>query len=327
MPVVSHTASDDANIHPGPAIGAARATSPNGFQLALVTSAVYADIHPDDAGLVAALRGHGIEPVACVWNDPSVDWTRFDALLVRTTWDYFRYYDKFLAWYDQVETLGLPIANELPLLRWNSNKRYLLDLAARDVAIIPTVLARGDALAEALAAMTGQDVVIKPTVSGGAWHTMRGRVGEAAFAELLAALPRDLDYLVQPFMPEIVAEGEWSLMFFDGHYSHAVLKKPSVGDYRVQTDFGGSAALTKPDPAILAAARRALEVVAALGYRDQAYVRVDGVMTRDGFRLMELEFIEPFLHFAAYPPAAEMFAAQLARRWPSVRETATLAAG
>jgi len=327
MPVVSSTASDDANIHPGPAIGASRATSPNGFQLALVTSAVYADIHPDDAGLVAALRGHGIEPVACVWNDPAVDWTRFDALLVRTTWDYFRYYDKFLAWYDQVETLGLPIANELPLLRWNSNKRYLLDLAARDVAIIPTVLARGDAFAEALAAMTGQDVVIKPTVSGGAWHTMRGRVGEAAFAELLAALPRDLDYLVQPFMPEIVAEGEWSLMFFDGHYSHAVLKKPSVGDYRVQTDFGGSAALTEPDPAILAAARRALDVVAALGYRDQAYVRVDGVMTSDGFRLMELEFIEPFLHFAAYPPAAEMFAAQLARRWPSVRESATLAAG
>lgn len=327
MPVVSHIASDDANIHSGPAIDAARATSPNGFQLALVTSAVYADIHPDDAGLVAALRGHGIEPVACVWNDPTVDWTRFDALLVRTTWDYFRYYDKFLAWYDQVETLGLPIANELPLLRWNSNKRYLLDLAARDVAIIPTVLARGDALAEALAAMTGQDVVIKPTVSGGAWHTMRGRVGEAAFAELLAALPRDLDYLVQPFMPEIVAEGEWSLMFFDGHYSHAVLKKPSVGDYRVQTDFGGSAAVTEPDPVILAAARRALEVVAALGYRDQAYVRVDGVMTRDGFRLMELEFIEPFLHFAAYPPAAEMFAAQLARRWPSVGESATLAAG
>ncbi|MGN7919374.1 ATP-grasp domain-containing protein [Lysobacter sp. 22409] len=326
MPV-SHTASDDANIHPGAAIGAAHAASPNGFQLAVVTSTVYAEFHPDDAGLVDALRGHGIEPVACVWNDPAVDWTRFDAVLVRTTWDYFRHYDDFLAWYDQIETLGLPIANELPLLRWNSNKRYLLDLAARDVAIIPTVLARGDALADAVAAMSGREVVIKPTVSGGAWHTVRGRVGEAAFAEALAALPPELDYLVQPFMAEIVAEGEWSLMFFDGHYSHAVLKKPDAGDYRVQTDFGGSASLTEPDPVILAAARRALDAVAALGYRDQAYVRVDGVMTADGFRLMELEFIEPFLHFAAYPPAAELFAAQLARRWPSVGESATLAAG
>lgn len=326
MPVVSHTASDDANLKPGAALGAVHAAS-NGFRLAVVTSTVYAGFHPDDAGLVEALRGHGIEPVACVWNDPAVDWTRFDAVLVRTTWDYFRHYDEFLAWYDRIEALGLPIANELPLLRWNSNKRYLLELAAHGVAIIPTVSARGDALAEAVAAMAGQDVVIKPTVSGGAWHTMRGRVGEAAFAELLAALPRDLDYLVQPFMPEIVAEGEWSLMFFDGHYSHAVLKKPSAGDYRVQTDFGGSASLTEPGPAILAAARHALDAVAALGYRDQAYVRVDGVMTADGFRLMELEFIEPFLHFAAYPPAAALFAAQLARRWPSVRESATLAAG
>ncbi|WP_223618827.1 hypothetical protein [Lysobacter sp. ESA13C] len=326
MPV-SHTASDDANIHSGAATSAAHAASPNGFQLAVVTSAVYAEFHPDDAGLIDALRGHGIEPVACVWNDPAVDWTRFDAVLVRTTWDYFRHYDDFLAWYDQIETLGLPIANELPLLRWNSNKRYLLDLAALDVAIIPTVLARGDALADAVAAMSGREVVIKPTVSGGAWHTVRGRVGEAAFAEALAALPPELEYLVQPFMAEIVTEGEWSLMFFDGHYSHAVLKKPDAGDYRVQTDFGGSASLTEPDPAILAAARRALGAVAALGYRDQAYVRVDGVMTADGFRLMELEFIEPFLHLAAYPPAAELFAAQLARRWPSVGESATLAAG
>ncbi|MGJ7902734.1 ATP-grasp domain-containing protein [Lysobacter sp. 1R34A] len=326
MPVVSHTASDDANLNPSAALCAVQAAS-NGFRLAVVTSTVYAGFHPDDAGLVDALRGHGIEPVACVWNDPDVDWTRFDAVLVRTTWDYFRHYDEFLAWYDHIEGLGLPIANELPLLRWNSNKRYLLELAAHGVAIIPTVSARGDALAEAVAAMTGQDVVIKPTVSGGAWHTMRGRVGEAAFAELLAALPRDLDYLVQPFMPEIVAEGEWSLMFFDGRYSHAVLKKPSAGDYRVQTDFGGSASLTEPSPAILAAARHALEAVAALGYRDQAYVRVDGVMTADGFRLMELEFIEPFLHFAAYPPAAALFAAQLARRWPSVRESAALDAG
>lgn len=291
------------------------------LSIALVTSQVHPDIDDDDHGLVAALRAHGIESTPRMWNDPSVDWSAFDALLVRSTWDYFQHYTEFLGWYARIAELGAVIVNPLPLLIWNSDKRYLLDLAKLDVPIIPTTLARGAELETALASMSGE-VVVKPSVSGGAWHTVRGRVGSAEFQQALASLPRELDYLVQPFMPQIVEEGEWSLLFFGGVYSHAVLKKPGSDDYRVQTYFGGTADVTAPSPHILASAQRALQAVAELGHRDQAYVRVDGVVDAGVFRIMELEFIEPFLHLRAHPPAATLFAAQLAQRWQTLRKSA-----
>ncbi|MGH8082563.1 MAG: ATP-grasp domain-containing protein [Lysobacter sp.] len=291
------------------------------LSLGWVTSKVHPDVNPDDEGLIAALRERGIESIPCMWNDPLVDWTAFDALLVRSTWDYFQYYTEFLAWYAHIAEIGAVIVNPLPLLIWNSDKRYLLDLEKQDIPIIPTAFAPGKTLDAALASMSGE-VVVKPSVSGGAWHTVRGHIGSAPFDQALAGLPRELDYLVQPFMPQIVEQGEWSLMFFDGEYSHAVLKKPGQDDYRVQTYFGGTADPTDPGMALIAAAQRALQAVAALGYRDQAYVRVDGVVDAGVFRIMELEFIEPFLHFAAHPPAAQNFAAQLAQRWQPLRKPA-----
>lgn len=213
--------------------------------LALVVSDVQPQPHEDDAGLIAALGEHGIHAQPRIWSDPAVDWAGHDALLVRSTWDYFQRYTEFLQWYQRIDALRCPIANPLPLLVWNSDKRYLLDLAAQGVAIVATVHARGGELDAALAPMQGE-VVVKPSVSGGAWHTVRGRIGDAAFAQALAALPRELDYLVQPFLPQVVEDGEWSLLFFGGVYSHAVLKKPAQGDYRVQTYFGGSADLSEP---------------------------------------------------------------------------------
>lgn len=288
------------------------------LSLAVVVSDVQPQPHEDDAGLLAALREHGVHAQPRIWSDPAVDWAGHDALLVRSTWDYFQRYAEFQQWYRRIEALRCPIANPLPLLAWNSDKRYLLELAAHGVAIVPTTHARGGELDAALAPMRGE-AVVKPSVSGGAWNTVRGRVGSADFAEAVAALPRELDYLIQPFLPQVVEDGEWSLLFFGGVYSHAVLKKPAQGDYRVQTYFGGSADLTEPPAQVLAAARRALAAVAALGHRDHAYVRVDGVVVDGEFRIMELEFIEPFLHLAAHPPAARAFAAQLAQRWSALR--------
>lgn len=286
--------------------------------LGLVVSDVQPQPHEDDAGLIAALREHGIHAQPHIWSDAGVDWAGHDALLVRSTWDYFERYTEFLQWYQRIEALRCPIANPLPLLMWNSDKRYLLELAAQGVAIIPTAHARGGELDAALAPLQGE-VVVKPSVSGGAWNTVRGRIGDDGFAQALARLPRELDYLIQPFVPQVVEDGEWSLLFFGGVYSHAVLKKPASGDYRVQTYFGGTATVTEPPAHVAAAARHALEAVAKLGYRDQAYVRVDGVVVDDGFRIMELEFVEPFLHLAAHPPAARLFAAQLAQRWSALR--------
>ncbi|MFC5436420.1 RimK family alpha-L-glutamate ligase [Rhodanobacter umsongensis] len=295
-------------------------------RLAFATCADLPSVQPDDAYLVSSLERLDIQPVVCVWNDPAVDWSAFDAVLIRTIWDYFKHHAAFLDWLDRLDRLGVPTINDSALLRWNSDKRYLLELARHDVAIIPTRPARAAELPDVLATMPGQEVVIKPTISGGAWHTLRGSAGDATFAQAVTQLPHDHDYLVQPFVPEIVSAGEWSLLYFAGQFSHAVIKRPAAGDYRVQGEHGGSAEPARPDDATLAAAERALAAVAAIGHGGHAYVRVDGVISQGRFLIMELELIEPFLHLAAQPAAAERLARDVAGRLAGHRDAAKILA-
>lgn len=288
------------------------------IQLAIATSAAYPAIQPDDAHLAASLAALDIQLQVCVWNDPAVDWARHDAVLIRTTWDYFEHYDAFLAWLERLERAGMPVINPVALLRWNSDKRYLLQLASLGVPTIPTVLAPRDGLHEALSASHGRNVVVKPNVSGGAWRTLRGTAGDPAFDRAVAKLPPG-EYLLQPFVPAIVEDGEWSLLFFGGEFSHAVVKRPAAGDYRVQSQYGGRTDAVEPDAATLAAARQVLATCAGLGLGEIAYARVDGVVADGRFLLMELELIEPFLFLAGRPDAAERYARVIAARLEPLR--------
>ncbi|MEO6800305.1 MAG: hypothetical protein ABI178_10245 [Rhodanobacter sp.] len=296
-----------------------------GRRIAFATSADLPEIQSDDAHLADALKEFDLEPVSCVWNEPAVDWSQFEAVLIRTIWDYYKHHAAFLAWLDQLDRLGVPTINDSRLLRWNSDKRYLLELAQLDIAVIPTRLTGSAGLPDLLASMPTQQLVIKPTVSGGAWQTLRGRVGDTSFMHAIGALPAQLDYLVQPFVPEIASAGEWSLLYFAGEFSHAVLKRPAAGDYRVQSEHGGSTVPARPGDAILAAAAQALTAVTALGYGKPAYARVDGVIGEGRFLLMELELIEPFLFLADETQAAERFARQLAARLDERRASGTAA--
>jgi glutathione synthase/RimK-type ligase-like ATP-grasp enzyme len=281
------------------------------YRLAIATSVAEPDIHPDDKHLVASLGSFGVETIACIWNDPAVDWTAFDAVLIRSIWDYFKHYASFKQWLAQ---LPVPTINKKELLLWNSDKRYLIELATYGVPIIPTQIVPASQLQSTLAAMPAREVVIKPTISGTAWHTVRGVTGETEFDQIVARLPSELDYLVQPYLPEVAGDGEWSLLFFDGEYSHAVIKRPKAGDYRVQSDYGGVAQAAEPGAGLIASASRVLEVAAAIGHADVAYARIDGVVSQGRFLLMELEMIEPFLHLGHRADASERFAAHLFRR-------------
>jgi glutathione synthase/RimK-type ligase-like ATP-grasp enzyme len=283
-------------------------------RLAIATSVDLPSIQRDDVHLVATLERLDVQPLACIWNDPQVDWLAFDAVLIRTIWDYYKHHAAFLGWLNRLDQLGVPTINDSALLRWNSDKRYLLELAGHGVGIVPTRLAGHAELAEILVAMPAQQVVIKPSISGSAWHTVRGTTGDAAFDAAVKLLPPEHDYLVQPFVPEIVSKGEWSLLYFGGCFSHAVLKRPAAGDFRVQDEFGGSVETAQPDAAMLAVAAQSLAAVAALGHPDPAYVRVDGVVCGDRFLIMELELIEPFLFLETGTGAAERLAQALVER-------------
>ncbi|MEU0090958.1 hypothetical protein [Kribbella sp. NPDC006257] len=280
-------------------------------RIALANSADHADLHQDDLPLVAALRAAGLDPVAEVWTDPSVDWSAYDAVLLRSVWDYHTRYLEFTEWLGQLDKAGVPVLNDSELVRWNGDKRHLLELRERGVAIVPSQVAAGACLREVVAGLDGQEVVIKPTVSATAYNTVRGLAGSEELSRQIDELP-DAVYLVQPFLPEIQSEGEWSLIYFDGEFSHAALKRPADGDFRVQDDFGGTSTPADPAPAVRAAADA---VLSALDSRTPpVYARVDGVVAAGRFLLMELELIEPYLFLPHHAPAATRFAEAVANR-------------
>ena len=278
-------------------------------RIALATSADFAGLHEHDLPLVDALRAAGLDPVVEIWTDPSVDWSGYDAVLLRSVWDYHRRYDEFTEWLAQLDKAGVPVLNDSGLVRWNGDKRYLLELRERGVAIVPSQVAAGACLREVVAGLTGQEIVVKPIVGASALHTIRGLAGSAELDRALDELP-DLVYLVQPFQSEILTGGEWSLMFIDGEYTHAVVKRPAAGDYRVQEHHGGHSILIDPAPAVLDGARTALEAAGPT----PAYARVDGVVVNGRFLLMELELIEPYLFLPHSPQATQKLAATVAAR-------------
>ncbi len=234
------------------------------------------------------------------WNDAG-DLSEFALILPLLAWGYPKSPARWFAALDAWEAQGLTFANPIALLRWNTDKDYLLDLEAAGVAIVPTIEVHGIRPADLddARAQFGCDIlIIKPPISAGAERTYRLGPKDAIPFDVL-----ETEMLVQPLMAAIAEEGEYSLFYFDGALSHAILKTPASGDFRVQEQFGGrEVSVEAPKTAqILANAAIAAAPVPPL------YARVDMVRDAQGqFCLMELEMIEPslFLPFAKDKGAA-----------------------
>jgi glutathione synthase/RimK-type ligase-like ATP-grasp enzyme len=277
-------------------------------RLALATSADHAESHPHDLPLADALREAGLHPIAEAWTDPSVDWPSYDAVLLRSVQDHHSRYAEFTDWLGLLDNAGVPVLNDSDLVRWNGDKRYLLELRERGVAIVPSQVAAGACLREVVAGLDGHEIVIKPTISATTLPTVRGTAGSEGLSRAMDELP-DAVYLVQLFQPEIQADGEWSLTFIDGEFSHAVVRR-AAGDDTVRQSLGGSDEATEPPAVALAGAAGALE---ALDTRmPPVYARVDGIVTGGRFLLTELGLIEPNL--STSPAATTRLAAAVAAR-------------
>jgi hypothetical protein len=272
--------------------------------LGFATDGEHGAFTPDDALGAEALERRGVRVRSVVWSRPLEP--EIDVVLLRSTWDYHLRLPEFLAWIDGLEARGIPLWNHPDTVRRNVDKRYLEVLAGRGVPVVPIrQLRRGSQVTlQAVLAQSGwTDAVVKPAVSGGGWRTWRTvgeRGDEVRFAEQLAMA----DCLVQPFVPEIQDPGEWSLIFFDGVFSHAVVKRPAGGDFRVQEEFGGT---KDPGDAPLGLVAQAARVL-ALAEERTLYARVDGVVRAGEFQLLELELVEPSLFLDVVPAAAERFA-------------------
>ena len=292
-------------------------TSPPRRQVALVTYDARPEPTDDDRLLADALSARGVSVRAFSWSDPAARWGAFDTVIVRSCWDYFHRADEFHAWLDRLEAERAQVHNDTRILRWNADKTYLRELEARGVPVIPTrwlSAGVGTSLAELRRETGWGELVVKPTVSGGAHRTWRSAPGAEAFDDArLAELVETGAVMVQPLIEEIERDGEWSLVFFAGAFSHAVLKRPRSGDFRVQSEHGGTLESVVPAAPVIAAGERA---ISAIPFGDGAplYARVDGCIVNGGLRLMELEVLEPELFLRSAPESAGRLADALIAR-------------
>ena len=278
--------------------------------VALATGAAWPDLDEDGALLIAALAERGVDARPVVWDDARHDWAGDDLVVLRNTWDYIVRLREFTRWADAVPRLMNPAA----VVRWNTDKRYLRDLAAAGVPVVATTwLAPG----EMFRAPAGE-YVVKPTVSAGARDTARYGPAEtgAATAQVAALHAAGRDVMVQPYLHAVDTAGETSLLLFDGAFSHAARKAailaPRAG---VRQDLVSRSYVT-PTTATAEQLACAEKVLAAVpGGASLLYARVDLVPGDDGRPvLLELEVIEPSLFLTLAGGATERFAAAIARR-------------
>jgi glutathione synthase/RimK-type ligase-like ATP-grasp enzyme len=276
-------------------------------RVAIATCAGYENLKVDDVLLGEALRERGCEAVSIVWDRDQLDWRGFDLCLVRSTWDYHDKHPEFLAWTLQVEA-GTAIHNPADVIAWNSDKTYLQELSERGVRTVPTVWVKRDSGAdlEPILAQEGWgEAVVKPVVDLGAKNLHRVQAGAGEAQQALEAVLTRSNAMVQPFLPSLEAEGETSLIYIDGAFTHAVCKRPAAGDFRVQSIWGGTFDRIEPTTRQTEIAERAITEL------DEAplYARVDLVPGPGGDPcLIELELIEPNLYLSTNPDAAAQLA-------------------
>lgn len=283
-------------------------------RMALATSAE----HPQ--GVEETPLAERLDATWAVWDDPAVDWPSFDLVVVRSTWDYHARRDAFLAW-----AAGVPrLSNPADVLAWNTDKRYLGELAAAGLPTVPTrFVAPGEALPADLPTLRGEHVV-KPTVSAGARDTGRFLPGQEAERDALVARIHAAGHtaMVQPFVASVDERGESALLHFDGRLSHAIEKGRILE--RGAAPSADEAAMPEirpltPSPDEEDVARRALELVRERFGLTPLYARVDLVRGDDGAPLLlELELVEPFLFLGASEGASERFADAIRARAATV---------
>lgn len=279
----------------------------------LATGAKWRDLHPEDQALVACLRtAHDVQVEVVVWDEPRAYDCAREIVVIRSVWDYQDRLGEFLAWIDRLERAGVAVWNPPAVLRWNSDKRYLRELAERGFALPRTVWI-DSADAASLAAVRAQfdgPCVLKPSVSASGQNTFLVAPGdEAIFTRAVAALTGRC-VLVQEYLDQVRGEGEWSLVFIGGEFSHAFRKRARGEEFRVQEEHGGENLPAPPPAAARTAAEKLLTVAPASAL---AYARVDGVMRDGQFLVMELELFEPRLYPEMGTGGTERLAAHLAK--------------
>ena len=259
--------------------------------------------------LFEPLAKRGWETTEISWRDSETDWDIFDTVIIRSPWDYQQDPEAFFKVLQRIDNSSALLENSLETVRWNIDKTYLRDLEDHGIEIVPSLWPNSFAKDHPKAffdALSSDQLIIKPTISAGADNTFWLNCADMNQSrDQLKTLFSHRPFIVQPFMPYILSEGEFSLFYFGNTYSHAILKTPKKDDFRVQEEHGGRLQTIEPEAEL----KRTAEDILALLDPLPLYTRIDLVRTaRNTFALMELELIEPSLYFNMDPKSPERFA-------------------
>lgn len=257
--------------------------------------------------LVEPFKHCGWRAETVSWHAKDVDWDTFDTVIIRSCWDYHKHAQRFLYTLRQIENSSAALVNSLDLVQWNINKKYLKDLRAQHVPIVSTLWNDELKLADMdgfFSTFNTDEIVIKPAVGAGSDDTFRISKKEtnSVYKDIKTSL-NGRAFLVQPFIKNIVSEGEYSLFYFNDRYSHTVLKTPKSGDFRVQEEHGGRLQTIEANQAMLQVAESVREVLP----QRPLYNRIDLVRNNNSFLVMEIELIEPSLYFNMDPESPQRF--------------------
>ncbi|MDF2158336.1 hypothetical protein [Algoriphagus sp. CAU 1675] len=249
------------------------------------------------------------------WNQPT-DWNQFDLVVIRSPWDYQQHLEAFQKVLRKIDQSQAILLNPLELVLWNIHKGYLFELEQKGVELVPTIRIKGldlPSLEKAFEILQTEQLVVKPIIGANADDTFWLKKSQPEHWTKALSVFQNKDGMIQPFMQNIVDEGEFSLMYFLGKLSHSIIKTVGKGDFRVQEEHGGGVIpLAKPEKSLFAAAEKALHALPQKPF----YARVDLVRTpQNTFALMELELIEPCLYFRFDENSPEKFANLLHAFW------------
>jgi glutathione synthase/RimK-type ligase-like ATP-grasp enzyme len=266
------------------------------MKIALLTCQNLPNLNLPDQQLIPALAKHNITATAVVWDNKSIDWTQFDYLVFRNTWDYYEKENQFNNWLNHIEAKGIKTLNAIEIIQKNKHKFYLRDFQNQGVTILPTVfIEKTNTLnLSQLIPSHWKKAVIKPAFSAGSYQTQLFEVSQIEkINQQYQSIAQEKELLLQEYMPQIVSEGETSFIFFNKQFSHSINKKPANGDFRIQVQFGGKYTLIHPSNDIINQAQKIVNI-----FPDKLlYARVDGIIINNQLHLMEVECIEPDLYF------------------------------
>lgn len=264
--------------------------------IGLITCKEFANLYYDDQYLLPAFAKANIQLIPVIWDEPT-DLNKFDLLIFKSAWDYHQKTVTFERWLQTLKTIQTPICNPISIIEQNFNKYYLKDLQEKGLSIIPTLFfddVQQLNLSQVLKEQGWPKAVIKPVISMSAYHTYRfDKSNCQTLQNNLVDYYGKTSVMVQKFTPEITTEGEWSIIFFDKKYCISALKKPKKGDFRVQSELGGTISYLDPPTNIIQEAKIILDSFP----EDILYARMDGIIHKGHFQLMEAELIDPELYF------------------------------